>query len=577
MDSKFAEMERLIRQITEQLTEKLPADREFYHPEDLQVLDIPEFITERVVLEMNHNLAESLAPPVTEWAKMDADAVQFAWKNFIDAIRAEVRMPASYAKSLFEAAVGDTLELAIRPRQSIPESLFGPDQELTIAQVKKRIRYITVGRQLAAALVRYMEKKDKKSLTLSDCREIVAKVDEKLISGYNSLDWAKETEPLFLLAGPKVDTELLRVFFEDKNRPRIAAKFDSLNTNVNRTGFIEILSTPDIDPDTGKEVKPVDEKPAVKDTDDFDEGRKKPKKAPAGEKLFIPEDSILGSFQKRRTGSLLDDPQDEEQYHDSDADEKPADATEAAGKDSVLHERFRFDEEEAELSAEAGDEAERKGLEKDPGSIYDEMNFKREDDRSEAEDEGEDEADIGLPRFDPEILKKWQTIGGMYEDDDEPVLSETEKPEDEDEPVEIELYNETDDEEDVPMWRAFLEREDLSKVKEEEEESGSDDVDEESVYKISSGEPDEEETGDEASELDRWIGSERNRFISEIFGDSEAAYEDAITNVVDMGDWKSASRYIQKEVFNRNGVDLFDEVAVDFTDRLHTFFIENKS
>lgn len=572
MDSTFAEMERLIRQITEQLTEKLPSDREFYNPEDLQVLDIPEFITERVVLEMNHNLAESLAPPSTEWANMDANAVQFAWKNFIEAIRAEVRMPASYAKSLFEAAVGDTIELAMRPRQSIPETLFGPDQELTIAQVKKRIRYITVGRQLAAALVRYMEKKEKKSLTLSDCREIVAKVDEKLISGYNSLDWAKETEPLFLLAGPKVDTELLRVFFEDKNRPRIAAKFDSLNTNVNRTGFIEILSAPDIDPETGKETKPLDEKPAVKVPEET-EGGLEPKKAPEKKDLFIPDDSILGSFQKRRTGSWLEDPEegeDYEEYEDSAAGEK------ADGKESVLHERFRFDEEEAEAISESdagdADDAEIPGQKNEPGILYDEMSLKREE-----ESEEEDEGDIGLPRFDPEILKKWQTIGGMYQDDDEPVLSETEKPEDEDEPVEIELYNETDDEEDVPMWRAFLEREDLSKVKEEEEEFDADITEEEAQFDYSSEKAEEPDTGDLDSKLDRWIGNERGRFISEIFGGSEAAYEDALANVADMDDWKSASRYIQKEVFNRNGIDLFDEVAVDFTDRLHTFFIENKS
>ncbi len=572
-------MERLVRQITEQLTEKLPADREFYNPEDLQVLDIPEFVTERVVLEMNHNLAESLAPPTTEWANMEANAVQFAWKNFIEAIRAEVRMPASYAKSLFEAAIGDTLELAIRPRQSIPESLFGLDKELTIQQVKKRIRYITVGRKLAAALVRYMEKKDKKSITLEDCREIVSKVDERLISGYNSLDWAKETEPLFLLAGPKVDTELLRVFFEDKNRPRIAAKFDSLNTNVHRTGFIEILSAPDIDPLTGKETKPVDEKPDLErtgtDADDDDKAKVEVEK----EELFIPDDSILGSFQKRRTVFPSDEPEEVEQ--DADSEEIEAD-----GGGSALNERFRFDEEEADAIMEAGsDDTDFTRDFKETGANVDDMNLSREQDERELEPEEEDETDIGLPRFDPEILKKWQTIGGMYEDDDEPVLSETEKPDDEDEPVEIELYNETDDEEDVPMWRAFLEREDLSKIKEEEEELDSnaeDTGDEEEFKRVNysyeeAEDADVADSGNMASLLNSWIGSERERFVNEIFGKSEAAYEDALANVAETDSWAAASRYIQKEIFNRNGIDLFDEAAVDFTDRLHSFFIENKS
>jgi hypothetical protein len=571
-------MERLIRQITEQLTEKLPADREFYYPEDLQVLDIPEFVTERVVLEMNHNLAESLAPPVTDWAKMDADAVQFAWKNFIEAIRAEVRMPRAYAKPLFEAAIGDTLELAMRPRQSIPESLFGQDAELTIAQVKKRIRYITVGRQLAAALVRYMEKKNKTSLTLSDCLEIVARVDEKLIAGYNSLDWAKETEPLFLLAGPEVDSELLRIFFEDKNRPRLAAKFDSLNKGVNRTGFIEILSAPDIDPDTGKTVKAADEKPSVKTepVDDKPAGRskgaEKEKEKETTEPLFIPDDSILGSFQKRRTGTWLDESEQEEDFEmEAEPEAEPEAETTEPGVDSPLHERFRFDE-EAEIQDEEEDE---------PSTIYGEMNLRRQDDDIEEdeltglEQQDEPETDIGLPRFDPEILKKWQTIGGIYEDEDEPVLSETDKPEEEDEPVEIELYNETDDEEDVPMWRAFLEREDLSKLKEDEEIDDS-----EITFSISSeGEitkPPAEEP-DPAGEIDRWIGKDRERFISKIFGNSEANYEKALNRVAGSESWKDAARLIEKEVFGKHGIDLFDEVAVDFTDRLQSYFSKNKS
>lgn len=181
-------MERIVRLITNHLLEKLPSDREYYTPDDLQVLEIPKFITERVVIEMNQNLNESLSPPETEWAAMSADAVQFAWKNFIEAIKAEVRMPESFAPSLFETAVADTLELAIQPRKAIPETLFGVDEKLTIEEIKKRIKYITVGRRLATALARYMEKKNKTSLTLKECREIVEKVDEKLIAGYNSLD-----------------------------------------------------------------------------------------------------------------------------------------------------------------------------------------------------------------------------------------------------------------------------------------------------------------------------------------------------------------------------------------------------
>lgn len=558
-------MEQMIRDITERLTSRLPEDREYYTPEDLQVLDIPEFVTERVVLEMNQNLNESLVPPDTEWAAMDSPSVQFAWKNFIEAIKAEVKMPASYSKPLFEAAVADTMDLALRPRQAIPDSLFAADKELTIQQVKKRIRYITVGRKLAAALVRYMEKKDKKVIALNECREIITRVDEKLIKGYNSLDWAKETEPLFLLAGPKVDTEFLRIYFRDKGLPKLADKFDRLNQPVSRTEFIEVLSAPDpLEEElrTASEGKNKDaasgEKKVKEGATSEPESPKKGKRP--GEDAFMPENSILSSFQKRRGEGEGEQEDDFEEESEAEPETPSgADAGEPGGPESKpLHERFVFDE-------EAADEQE-PTLQKEPETIYDEMNLKMENDDSDVSDEPPRQS---IPQFDSELLRKWKTIGGLSEEEDEPILEETDKPDGEDEQVaSIELYNETDDEEDVPMWRAFLEREDLSKVREEEKE-------EEAV-------PDPGTAGSFPSEaaafsdLDRWIGPDRKRIIDEIFGGSKEDYEAAISGLSSKQDWKSAAGYLEKEVFRKNNIKLMDEAAISFTDRLQSYYTQKK-
>ena len=553
-------MEQMIRDITEQLISKLPEDREFYTPEDLQVLDIPEFVTERVVIEMNQNLNESLSPPDTEWANMESPAVQFAWKNFIEAIKAEVTMPASYAKPLFEAAVADTMDLALKPRTAIPDTLFGADKNLTIQQVKKRIRYITVGRQLAAALVRYMEKKNKEALSLEECREIVTKVDEKLIKGHNSLDWAKETEPLFLLAGPKVDTEFLRIYFEHKNLPRMAARFDRAEHPVNRTDFIELLSAPDIEDEEvqtpKKEQGKGKEEPAAAGQKKADTSSKAPeKKKKKSEDLFVPDDSILSSFQKRRGEAIPEDELDEETELSGEVTGESPDDTDS----KPLHERFVFDEEAVEES-----ETEPSAIQKDkePETIYDEMNFSRQQNSEEDEDES---SLPSIPQFDPELLRKWKTIGGISEDEDEPILEETDKPDEEDEPVaSIELYNETDDEEDVPMWRAFLEREDLSKIKEEEEETFQ-----------PPKSPEKPET-ESVTDLDKWIGKDRKRVIKNIFSGSEGAYEKAISELSEKKDWNSAVGYLKKEVFDKNGIDLSDEAAVSFTDSLQNYYTQKK-
>jgi len=554
-------MERTVRHITEKLTAQLPRFREYYTPEDLQVLDIPHFITERVILEMHQNLSESVNPPETEWADMDGDSVRFAWKNFLEAIKAEVRMPASYAAPLLETAVADALELATQPRSAIPEILFGNDETLAVKDLKKRIRYITVGRPLAAALIRYMEKKSKTELKISECKKIIAQIDDKLIHSFNSLDWAKELEPLFVLAGPSVDTDMFRLYFEDKGRNKISRLFDQLSKSLNRTEFIEVMSSPDhlLDDEEVAANAKSNNSEAASGTES-----KTSKKAKEEKKEDEDDDSILNSFRKRR-------------------DEHPE---EEVDSEKEIHSKFKLDKQEDKAEEKKGGKIEKL----DAGESTREI--RRDILKIDDEDEDPD-------KLHSDLLSKWRAISGedsnknmtVKEKSESEVedLAETDRPdEDEDAGVEsIELYNETDDEEDVPIWRAFLEREDLSRAIEDEDSSDSraKSVEAEKLQLAdkladsffgSYDEDDEQNSEATAEELMKWISDERKRFVDGIFSGSEKAYEESLEDIALLDDWKSASRFIKDEVFNRNHIDIFDEVAVDFTDRLHTFFKERK-
>ncbi len=563
-------MERTVRHITEKLTAQLPRFREYYTPEDLQVLDIPAFITERVILEMHQNLSESVNPPETEWADMDGDSVRFAWKNFLEAIKAEVRMPASYAAPLLETAVADALELATQPRRAIPEILFGNDEVLTVKDLKKRIRYITVGRPLAAALIRYMEKKSKAELKISECKKIISQIDDKLIHSFNSLDWAKELEPMFVLAGPSVDTDMFRLYFEDKGLKKISRLFDQLSKSLNRTEFIEVMSSPDHLLD--------DEEPSgdiTSNKSEADSGAEsKISKISKKEEEDHDDDSILNSFRKRRDEhSELD-----EQTGDSSKSEKDS--------EEEIHSKFKLDKQEDS----AGNNKDSKIEKLDAGESTREIR----QDILKLDDEDEDP-----DKLHSDLLSKWRAISGGESTNKKTVkeksesevedLAETDRPdEEEDAGVEsIELYNETDDEEDVPIWRAFLEREDLSSVVEDEDsdDSKSKSLEAEKLkladkladsFFGSYDEDDDENSEATAEELIKWISDERERFVDGIFSGSEKAYEESLEDIALLDDWKSASRFIKDEVFNRNHIDIFDEVAVDFTDRLHTFFKERK-
>ena len=128
---------------------------------------------------------------------------------------------------------------------------------------------------------------------------------------------------------------------------------------------------------------------------------------------------------------------------------------------------------------------------------------------------------------------------------------------------------------DIPEYSEFAEL---------DEDNGDDDATESGTIKDSY---DEEaplidltvkDTGANSAEhLIGWLKDDEDRFTSHIFSGSEKAYEEALIDLNQLDNWKQASRFIEKEIFARNLVDMYDEEAVDFTDRLQTYFVEYKS
>lgn len=91
------------------------------------------------------------------------------------------------------------------------------------------------------------------------------------------------------------------------------------------------------------------------------------------------------------------------------------------------------------------------------------------------------------------------------------------------------------------------------------------------------GEGEEEESGESESarQLRKEMEDEQSYFTEEIFRGSERAYEEALREIAAYESWKEASRFIEKNIFKRNLVDMYSEPAVDFTDRLHSWFMEH--
>lgn len=639
-------MEQLIRNLTVSLTEKLQGQKEFFTPDDLRTYDIPEFLVRRVEAEMYRNLNESVVPPHSEWANMEAPDVEEAWEQFIQAILAEVRMPGSYLQPVFETAVSDVLELILKPRTSVHGILFGPDDKLSATVLQKRLAFITVNQHLADSILRYMDRKGKDEISREIAHNVVQKVDERLTAGYNSLNWAQLLQPLFILLGPEVDTELFRIFFKQRGMKRFSRRFDLMTGSLTKTGFIETLSSPDLLNEEGyddeqtslfssgmeqsrsdnemkdfsepQQAGPSENKPnagqspvekdktedqnqpedeqvekkreavsehTLQNKDDYPEPEEETLEVNASDKKLIDEvpdkqddadeyddteaeDSILGTFQRNRRGVEDDSYAHDLEEHVTGADDEP-DEGDHNHEDQPLYSRFDAGQSDVE---EVGEET--ASEEETVADQFRSDDFGAEYGIDEINDETEDE----YKRSDP--------TEDVPEEESEPAEDDSFNFQEEDPDTVLVNFEDEGEESDTPIWQAFLgdeeaiEDESIPDTEYEfpviEEETTVDDepgFDEEPTVDLTA-QNDESEI---PKKLLTWLQGDEDRFTRHIFSGSETAYEQALTELNAMDSWKQASRYIEKEIFARNLVDMYDEEAVDFTDRLQEYFDQFKS
>ncbi|MDZ7771228.1 MAG: hypothetical protein U5K31_00530 [Balneolaceae bacterium] len=124
-----------------------------------------------------------------------------------------------------------------------------------------------------------------------------------------------------------------------------------------------------------------------------------------------------------------------------------------------------------------------------------------------------------------------------------------------------------EEEESTPMWMRYLdpdEAEGMEHERREEEDESGDDPGAAEASRNGSG---------RAARLRSVLEYRRDYFVNELFGGTGGAYDRALEEIASREDWRSASRYIEQKIFKRNMVDPYSEPAVDFTDRLQSWFM----
>jgi hypothetical protein len=584
-------MERIVRIVTKNLVSRLPSEQKFYRPDQLLAFELPDFIVDRVTVEIDRNLIDSISLPYTEWADLKNRHVQDAWKEFVESIRSEARLPNAYAANVIECAISDCLDMLLQPRKNIPSMIFGSENALDRETLEERSETVVVYKHLAMAPVKYVYRKNLEAISLDQYKRIIATVDERIVSRYTALNWTQLLEPLFVLLGDSIDTNLLRIFFQDKQRPRIARLFDEMSSSIDRAGLIEALSSPKLlgsagEPDPkdlayqdditeDKKGKPIDGKA---ESDEQSSGELNTSDIRKAEDIRDEEIPLHTCFMFDETATdISSDESDESALSFNELfinDNETEDLDDKTGDDIIANTFMNTDRTESPIRVPGDDESEISSKMTDEEEESTELQY--EVSPEEELDESDITADIPF-EVDEDLVKKFEKLSrSNSEGEQESEKSDSSKPiESESDPVDIDQREDDVEKKETYIWKHFL-----SDDNEEETDDASEASDEgiSSLYEyMNEGEDAENISGSSEPDyfsLKEWMQDEANRFTNEIFHGSDEAFEEALEQLSGIDEWKQATRFIEKEVFSRNKIDLYDEIAVDFTDKLHSYFME---
>jgi hypothetical protein len=675
-------MERIQRTITEKLLNKLPSDLEYVDPQWLGGFGIPGFLVERVKYELNKNLGDSIVPPKTDWADMNAKPVRAAWVRFIEAIEAEIRLPSAYAESVIESAVGDVLGILVEPRKNLPDYLFGNDKTLDFREASERAETIVVYTHFGQHLPNYMRRKQLDFIDRERFSSFISQLDEKLTAQYSPLNWAQLLAPLFELNNQLVDTELLVRFFRDKNRALLAALFERPDGAINQTQFIEMLSAPAVDHDSDTDTtststpapaaSAVAQPPAATSTGEQEktavsdkqprpaepaperererEHEREQEKAPEPEQKQTPEpvtpeisepvqpvsrsDADQESTQIETVTSKLPGSDKETiipvQDAETDSDKNTGPEPELSSAPEISsesdHASDQVNIEPADIEDEAtqtndtrkseqsqdnaaatdksGTEAQKETkteTQAEPTPLWqqfrqvDDTQSKRAEDTTRENSIEKPASKTDLSNVKPLFLSKSEPEAdslsqpepeSQSEYDEERPLVERFK---NDEAAAIESADKTTDEtaahtteptggsnpESLPMWKRFISA--ASSVRIPELGKGSQEKPLADRFSQSDDENDYELDIDISNplridEIKKTLEDKKKYYIKRFFKDDQAAFNTVIRDLAEMETWSEAGPYITKNVFKKNKIDPYSDEAVNFIDRLQSYF-----
>lgn len=550
-------MHQSVENIIDKLVGAVKSDKPYYVLKDFLTAGFPSFIVERIRIEVNEKLKKEFVLEETEWANIDQPLVEDAWKDFQQALFANSRIPKDKFYEVAGQVVTDIIKVYLEPRQHMAEYIYKGKDELGFEELVQRTEKLTVYKHFGRAIPLYMQKRKLKTLEKKRCKLLIHNLDANLVASYTAKDWAKVLELLFTLFGGKIDAKLIQLFFEDKGLYLTAKAFNELDEQITKERFIEILSYPDLlDVELQEKFRDQFREELIAQKNRFDHpDEEEVEQIDEKEQRLL--DSFFGDYNEN-------DPQmtDEESFNALFKSEQ---------KDKTIFEEFEEapDAEEISKSLKAGEQTDEiKKFRKNLVTVLDQAAHSFQNLSKEEQEEKEEK----------KPSKKEKSSGSKK------ASSKKEEPEEVDDLNT--MMDETADEsmieddsgegEEEPMWQQFLrpDQMDVLMGKGEKEASDKEELSDDDTL-VDEADPETEK--EDGPELKSFMLGKEKVFVKNIFKGKQKKYDQALREIQELENWDEASDYLEKNVFSANKVDMFSEVAVDFTDKLQSYFDEFKS
>ncbi|MCP9290645.1 MULTISPECIES: hypothetical protein [Gracilimonas] len=552
-------MHQAVEEIIDRLIGAVKSDKPYYTLKDCLSAGFPSFIVERIRIEINEKLKKEFVLEDTEWANTDQQLVKDAWKEFQQALFANSRIPKDKFYVVTSRVMTEIVKVYLEPRHHMADYIYKGEEELDYEELVRRTDKLTIYKHFGKAIPLYMKKRKLKTLEKKRCKLLIHNLDANLVASYTAKEWAQVLELLFTLFGGEVDAKLIQLFFEDKGLYLTAKAFNELNEQITKERFIEILSYPDLlDVKLQEKFRDQFREELIAQKNRFDHPDEEEM-----EEIDEKEQRLLDSF----FGDYSEEgPQmtDEESFNALFKTEQ---------KDKSIFEEFEEvpDAEKISESLKTGDQTDE--IKKFRENLVTVLDQAAHSFKNLTEEEEEEKKKSKKKKKKKSSKKEEKPAEPAPEKEEEDVLDELAAEDDTDESV---IEEEAEDNDEQPMWQQFI-RPDQMDMLMSSKGSDSDEmlIDEETLVDELVDEEDEDDQT--MPTLKDFMINNEGFFVEKIFKGSDKKYEKALSKIQELDNWDEATEFIEKKVFSTNKVDMTSEVAIDFTDRLQSYFDEYKS